>query len=258
MELRTVTLSLQGKARNNNEDSYFADASQSLLMVADGMGGHQAGEVASSMAVNSILESISVAIKNNQDQDLAPEEVLREAFYYANNKIFSYSSQNAELKNMGSTLTVAWLVKGQLYIGHVGDSRAYFFGRGAEQLTVDHSVAGELLREGGITKAEAEEHPKKHMLTRALGVEQLVEVDVYHYQWQANDVLLLCTDGLSNLLDLEEILPKIDVSKDKTEILAALVTMAEEAGSLDDITGVLAWQKSLDAGNSHEGEVSAK
>ena len=261
MELRTITLSLQGKSRTNNEDSYYADAQLKLMLVADGMGGHQAGEVASSIAVEAVVKSLSQVATEQFTQPadteetiilpkFSPEEAMRAAFYYANDQIYSYAQERPELNHMGSTLTAAWVVGDDLYIGHVGDSRAYFFGNEVSQLTIDHSVAGELLREGGITKAEAAEHPKKHMLTRALGVEHRVEVDVYHYVWPAQSVLLLCSDGLSDHLDLESILDQIDVTKDKTDILAALVKMAEDAGSLDDITGVLAWHKALDEGGA--------
>ncbi|MGI5825552.1 MAG: Stp1/IreP family PP2C-type Ser/Thr phosphatase [Bacillota bacterium] len=261
MNIRNVAVSLQGKGRVNNEDSYYADPSLGLLIVSDGMGGHKAGEVASAMTVELIAKKIGDALREYLQlaettldmPELNPEAIIKEAIDYANAQIYESSKENKDRRNMGATVTLAWIFNDTVYIGHVGDSRAYFFGDEVKLVTRDHSVVGELYRGGSITKEEAKNHPNKHMLLRALGVEERVKADIFAMKWQSADCLLLCSDGLYGAFDIESILDQIDVTKDKNEILDALVKMAVDYGSKDDITGVLAWQSSLDSENSQGG-----
>ena len=260
MNIRNVAVSLQGKGRNNNEDSYFADPKLGLMIVSDGMGGHKAGEVASAMAVQLIAQKIEGAFheylqlaETTLDMpQFNPEQIIKEAIDYANGQIYENAQSDKNKKNMGATVTLAWAVNGSVYIGHVGDSRAYFFGDDVKLVTRDHSVVGELYRGGSITKEQAQHHPNKHMLLRALGVEKTVRADIFGMKWQPEDCLLICSDGLYGAFDIENILAQIDVTKDKKEILDALVNMAVDYGSKDDITGILAWQSGLDAVNSRE------
>jgi serine/threonine protein phosphatase PrpC len=258
MNIKHTAVSLQGKGRVNNEDSYYADPALGLMIVSDGMGGHKAGEVASAMAVEIISQKIGNALKEYMQlaettldmPDLNPEKIIKDAIEYANGQIYESAKENKERRNMGATVTLAWVFGNTVYIGHVGDSRAYFFGDDVKLVTRDHSVAGELYRGGSITKEEADNHPNKHMLLRALGVEKNVKADIFAMTWEDTDCLLLCSDGLYGAFDIEKILIQIDVRKNKQEILEALVKMAIDYGSKDDITGILAWPSNLDSENS--------
>lgn len=260
MNIGNVAVSLQGKGRKNNEDSYFADPNIGLLIVSDGMGGHNAGEVASAMTVQLISQKIENAFKEYlqlaettlDTPRLNPELIIKNAIDFANSKIYETAKTDKTKKNMGATVTLAWFVNGAVYIGHVGDSRAYFFGEDVKLVTRDHSVVGELYRGGSITKEQAQRHPNKHMLLRALGVEETVRADIFGMTWQTGDCLLICSDGLYGAFDIESVLAQIDVTKDKNEILNALVKMAVDYGSKDDITGILAWQSALDTANFRE------
>lgn len=258
MKIKTVAVSLQGRGRKNNEDSYYADPNLGLMIVSDGMGGHKAGEVASAMAVELIAEHIGNAmgeylrlLETTLDMpEPNPEKMIKDAIDYANGQIFQSAQENKDRRNMGATVTLAWLFRDEVYIGHVGDSRAYFFGEEVKLVTRDHTVVGELYRSGSISKEEAKKHPNKHMLLRALGVEETVRADIFAMKWQPVDCLLLCSDGLYGAFDIENVLEKIDVTKDKNEILEALVKLAVDYGSKDDVTGILAWPSSLDSANS--------
>ena len=260
MNIRNVAVSLQGKGRKNNEDSYYADPGLGLFIVSDGMGGHKAGEVASSMAVkliagkisDSVREYVQLAETTLNMPKLNPEQIINDAIQFANLEIYKSSKSDKERRNMGSTVTLAWVYDGAVYFGHVGDSRAYFFGSNVKLVTKDHSVVGELYRGGSITKEEAKHHPNKHMLLKALGVEETVKPDIFVMEWYCEDCLLLCSDGLYGAFDIENVLEKIDVTKDKNEILDALVKLAVDYGSRDDITGVLAWPANLDSANYRE------
>lgn len=258
MNIRSVAVSLQGKGRENNEDSYYADPGLGLLIVSDGMGGHKAGEVASAMTVKLIAEKISSRVREYlrlaettlNMPGLNPEQIIREAIDYANKEIYERAQANREQRNMGATVTLAWAYDEAVYFGHVGDSRAYFFGNGVRQVTRDHSVVGELYRGGSITRDQAKNHPSKHMLLRALGVEPVVKPDIFVMEWNPEDCLLICSDGLHGSFDIEDVLDKIDVTKNKQEILDALVKLAVDYGSRDDITGLLVWQPTLESANS--------
>lgn len=260
MKIRNVAVSLQGKGRENNEDSYYADPNLGLMIVSDGMGGHKAGEVASSMAVKLISEKINELCREYMQLSettlampkLNPEKIILQAIEFANAEIYQSSQSNKEQRNMGATVTLIWYYNDAAYFGHVGDSRAYFFGRQVKQVTRDHSVVGELYRGGSITKEQAKHHPNKHMLLKALGVEPEIKPDIFAMEWNPEDCLLLCSDGLYGAFDLEQALEKIDVTKNKKEILNALVDLAVNYGSRDDITGVLIWQPCLDTENPLE------
>src|SRR6478672_4284167 len=179
-----------GRQRHANEDSYYARSP--IYVVADGMGGAQAGEVASRIAADAFDEDMG---------DGNPEEQLAERAREANRRIFERARADASHSGMGTTLTGALLSKDEVTIVHVGDSRAYLFRDGElRQLTRDHSLVEELRRRGQLTPEEAEDHPQRSIITRALGPEPDVELDVHTHQARSGDVFLLCSDGLTSMI----------------------------------------------------------
>jgi PPM family protein phosphatase len=227
-----------GRQRRANEDSLLARAP--LFVVADGMGGAQAGEVASRLAVESFQAGLADAS--------APEEALAELTREANSRIHELSHSHAEQAGMGTTLTAIYVGERDVSIAHVGDSRAYRF-RGGEllRLTDDHSLVDELLRQGRLTPEEAVEHPQRSVITRALGPEGAVEVDTRSYSARDGDVYLLCSDGLTTMVSedrLAELLGAHETLRDRGE---GLIAAANEAGGRDNITVVLVRLEELDA-----------
>lgn len=231
--MRAEFLSHVGAVRKNNEDAVFCDSKAGLFAVADGIGGRQGGEIASATAVKIVAE------KTASLPTAEPKELLREAFYEANN-ILHQAGKSAELSGMGTTMTAAYISGDNIYLVHVGDSRAYLFNRqGICQLTSDHTLVAELLKDGSITAEAAETHPQRHVITRSLGLETLVEVDELEYQWQSGDYLLLCTDGLHNLVEADEIK---EITARAANLRSAIEFMAETAynrGGYDNISLVL-------------------
>jgi PPM family protein phosphatase len=219
-----------GRQRRANEDAYYVRAP--VFVVADGMGGAQAGEVASQIAAESF------------DRDLptgSPEEALRDAFALANTKIHQHATHDASRAGMGTTLTAAIVDAGQeeVAIGHVGDSRAYRLrGSNLERLTKDHSLVEELRRKGQLTDEQAEEHPQRSIITRALGPEAEVEPDVHTEQARAGDIYLVCSDGLTTMVSEERISQLLRASSNLDDAVRALVDEANRAGGRDNITAV--------------------
>ncbi len=230
-----------GRQRRANEDSLLARAP--LFVVADGMGGAQAGEVASRIAVEAFQDGL-------QDAS-APEAALAELTRQANSRIHELSHSHAEQAGMGTTLTAVYVGERDISIAHVGDSRAYRFRDGElTRLTDDHSLVDELLRQGRLTPEEAVEHPQRSVITRALGPEGAVEVDTRSYSARGGDVYLLCSDGLTTMLPedrLTELLAAHETLRDRGE---ALIAAANEAGGRDNITVVLMRLEELDASDS--------
>ncbi|MGI6065591.1 MAG: Stp1/IreP family PP2C-type Ser/Thr phosphatase [Bacillota bacterium] len=223
-----------GLVRKKNEDAVFSDLDRQIFIVADGMGGCAAGEVASAVAV----ETVSQVVLNNPGE--SPGEILRNAVYQANNRIYEIARENPQYAGMGTTITVSWIVEDLIYLAHVGDSRAYLIRNGEiTSLTKDHSLVGELMREGGLTEEQAMTHPQKNILTRALGCNPLVEVDVAEVSFHKGDYLLLCTDGMSNLVNSEDIVRIINSSDNIKESVRQLLNLALERGGYDNITAIL-------------------
>lgn len=232
--MRAEFITNTGLVRANNEDAVYADLDKQLFIVADGMGGHVSGEVASLLAVQTVIQ----AIEGRNDDE--PVQILRQAFEQANQRIYQSAKDHPENMGMGTTLTALWVVGDQLYVAHIGDSRAYLL-HGGEliSLTKDHSLVGELLREGGLTEAQAMAHPQRNILTRALGNQAVVEADISDYHLASGDRLFLCTDGLSNLVSTLEISALID-DIDLKKALDRLLALAMERGGQDNITALLA------------------
>ena len=219
-----------GRQRRDNEDSALARAP--VFAVADGMGGAQAGEVASRIAIE--------AFEPPLPDEGTPEERLAERVREANRKIYERSRAEHESAGMGTTLTAAYLDHGALAIAHVGDSRAYMFRDGVlRRLTQDHSLVDELVRRGKLTEEQAAEHPQRSIITRALGPEPEVEVDTWSYSAKAGDVLLLCSDGLTSMVSEERVAEILATADSLDHAADQLIAEANEAGGRDNITVVL-------------------
>ncbi len=227
-----------GKIRENNQDVFYAsrDLQFPLFMVADGMGGHKAGEVASSMARNIIEQNFLKAKDELLNEDIIIK-LIKESIEEANIKIYLKSLEDDKYKGMGTTITLAYIFKDKICIGHVGDSRAYLIKEGEiYQITEDHSFVNELLKTGSITKEEAKIHPKRNMITRAVGSSSIIEMDLIMKERNKNDILLLCSDGLSNMLKEFEIRDVFMGENDIQKACETLVTMANNKGGFDNIT----------------------
>lgn len=228
-----------GKVRQGNEDSYIFHPPQ-LFAVADGMGGHAAGEIASSIAVEVCRAYVTAHMPDTSN----PQEVLLEAIQQANHKVYEASREQAGHSGMGTTLTAIWLADDQVYWAHVGDSRLYIWREnGLEQITSDHSLVWELFSSGSITHDEMHSHPQRNLLTRAVGTEATVRIDSGVCRWTAGEGLLLCSDGLTTMLDDQQLNRLLaDNQQLGTEHTAAtLLAAANAAGGLDNIT--LLWLK---------------
>ena len=219
-----------GRQRRENEDSAYVRAP--VFVVADGMGGAQAGEVASSIAIE--------AFEHGLPDSGTPEERLAERVREANQQIYDRSRAEHGREGMGTTLTAAYVDDAHLAIAHVGDSRAYLFRDGElTRLTQDHSLVDELVRQGKLTEEQAAEHPQRSIITRALGPEPNVEVDTWTYPVRAGDVLLLCSDGLTSMVSEERIAEVLASAENLDDAGRRLIEAANEAGGRDNITVVL-------------------
>jgi serine/threonine protein phosphatase PrpC len=226
---RSLGLSDPGRRRRRNEDSYVV--SPPLFAVADGMGGAQAGELASRLAVEAMGGG---SVAHSEEQVIS---LIREA----NRRVFARSHEDAAASGMGTTMTAALVGDdGQVAIGHVGDSRAYLLRGGRlEQLTEDHSLVAELVRTGRLSAEEAEDHPQRSVITRALGTDPEVEVDAFTVPAEVGDLFLICSDGLTTMLGDEEILQTLEGARDDLEHAARkLVQQANRGGGDDNITVV--------------------
>ncbi|MBZ4652764.1 MAG: protein serine/threonine phosphatase [Peptococcaceae bacterium] len=223
-----------GLVRKDNEDNYLVSADRGLFVVADGMGGHLGGAVASSMAIKVIDEEI-----REPHLEENPSRLLHTALLKANSLILQ-QGQSENLCGMGTTVTAALFQKGSIYIAHIGDSRAYLYrDQALTLLTQDHSLVNELLQKGGITVEEAQYHPQRNILTRALGTQVLPQIDFTTTPALPGDMLLLCTDGLSNHVSDQEIKTVLSEESNLKEKVKHLVNLALERGGNDNITVVL-------------------
>lgn len=232
--MRVLSYSETGLIRKNNEDAYLVLERQGLLAVADGMGGHLAGEIAARTALNELAKSA-------EGLDKLPEEEIENwllrSLVQANRVVFESSSMYPDRRGMGTTLTALLIRPEKAVIGHVGDSRAYLWRSGQLlALTDDHTLVGELLRLGQISPEEAEKHPQRHMIMRAVGAAEEVDVDLRRIETKTGDVFLLCTDGLSNLVKEEELIDEFQSSGPWEEHLETLRQLVLERGAPDNFT----------------------
>jgi len=225
-----------GLIRQTNEDSY-ACIPPNLFIVADGMGGHVAGEIASKMAVTAVSEYISKNIGGNVN----PEIALEQAIIMANDLILQLSQSRDDCAGMGTTVSAVYIASDNVFWGHVGDSRIYLFrDNELSQITNDHSLVWELVQSGNITKAEAHTHPQRNMLTRAVGTSKDIQIDTGVFIWKKGDVILLCTDGLTNMLSEKEISQIVIAGAGDSKItIETLVESANKAGGSDNITAIM-------------------
>jgi serine/threonine protein phosphatase PrpC len=220
-----------GRVRRRNEDSFVLDPP--LFAVADGMGGAQAGEVASRLA--------AAAFREYHDADrLEPAERVEAIIKEANRRIYERARTDSEASGMGTTVTAAILTNGRVSIGHVGDSRAYRIRNGElEQLTEDHSLVADLMRSGRLTPEEADAHPQRSVITRALGTDPDVDVDTVNVDVEPGDLFLLCSDGLTTMVPEEDILRIVQEAGTLDDAARTLVRAANSGGGEDNITVVL-------------------
>lgn len=228
-------ISETGLVRKNNEDAICIDESKRLIAVADGIGGHAFGEVASNLAINRLRETVESA--NSED---SPIDILKEGFFAANDLIYTKGHNNDRLLGMGTTLTAALLTDKYIFLAHIGDCRAYLLTKAKLlRLTDDHSLAEELVREGKITETAAQTHPQKHILTRSLGQESLVEPDCNRISWKEGDILLISSDGFYNHLQESEIISAFRTQSVK-DALQTLLNLCLQRGGYDNISAVVA------------------
>lgn len=237
--MKTFSKTDVGMVRDVNQDYVFVSDTPigslpNLLIVADGMGGHKAGEYASRFATEVVKEEIV------QSREESPEAMLTQAIITANQKLREEAEQDQRLHGMGTTLVVATIIEKTLYFANVGDSRLYLINNGIKQLSKDHSLVQEMVRLGGINQEEAKHHPDKNIITRAVGGREKVEVDFFEYRLKIGDTILMCTDGLSNMVEDEEILGIVRRSRDVVEAVEQLIESAKEHGGSDNIGVILA------------------
>ncbi len=243
MKVTVFGASDKGLVRELNEDSFLIHGFENnepygFCILADGMGGHNAGEVASSMATSIIANELSSSNMGEGESQIVSQ--ITASFDFANDKIYQKSVNNAENAGMGTTVVMLYINGETAYIANIGDSRAYLIDKDdISQLTIDHSVVQKLLESGSITPQEARNHPEKNIITRALGTEPNEDCDIYEFKIQQGDKILLCSDGLTDMLEDFEIKNALNNCPDLEGSVNALISAANEHGGRDNITAIL-------------------
>lgn len=232
--MKAFALTDVGKNRVTNQDYVYCSADAvgnlpNIFIVADGMGGHKAGDVASVTAVDTVLKSI----KNSKKKDVI--SIIDEAIFTANETLFQKSNNNEECKGMGTTLVIATAINNTLFVANVGDSRLYLIDSEIRQITRDHSFVEEMVSIGEIDKSEARTHEKKNIITRAIGVEQKTTADYFEVQYSEGAKILMCSDGLTNMVDDKEIFSIVSETKDLKNTVIRLIDRANDNGGKDNI-----------------------
>ncbi len=236
-----------GKKRANNEDAWLVNDAQGLYAVADGVGGSEAGEVASRIAVETLAEAMPDLLGDKdrtppsevRSDDVPEPAAFRHAVTLANRNIREEAVKNPARGGMGTTLTALLLTRKRAFLAHIGDSRAYRLRGGTlAQLTNDHSVVAEQVRAGLLTPAQARTSPNRHMITRALGIDREAAPDLMEHQVQSGDAFLLCSDGLTEMVSDRE-LAKMLGSSEPRQAVRSLIDAANKAGGVDNITAVV-------------------
>jgi protein phosphatase len=245
--LRYAAATHTGLIREINEDFHTVVKQEEgsglphVFIIADGMGGHNSGEVASRLAVE-YAEKLLARYDEEALKLKGIPGMVREIIEYANAKVYEKAYTDIEYVGMGTTITMSALAGQQVVTGHVGDSRLYLVSGGSiRRVTVDHSLIEELIRNGSITRAEASNHPNRNILTKALGCEREIQADIYETSVKAGDIMLLCTDGLTNMVDDEEMLSILMDEKDPETACKSLVGKAIEHGGTDNITVIVVY-----------------
>ena len=231
----------KGNVRETNEDYFYISNSLDqiqLFLLADGMGGYNGGEIASQLAIQTAKNYIENNFKDIEKDRDSIIQLLGSSMEYANMVVYEKAKENPELQGMGTTLEICLIYNNKAYIGHVGDSRIYRVRKQfIRKLTQDHSYVQKLVKEGTITKEQAEHHPQKNMLMKALGCNAFVEPDVMVKGFLKDDILIMCSDGLSNMVDQQTIYEM--ASKNIEQATKDLVQLAKDRGGYDNITVVI-------------------
>lgn len=237
--MKSYSITDVGQKRTVNQDFVFTSETPvgnlpNLFVVADGMGGHKAGDFASSYAVEVLLSTI------REDENSNPVKIIRAAIENANTQLLREASDNETMSGMGTTMVLVTIVGHYAYVANVGDSRLYLVDENKiSQITKDHSLVEEMVRMGEISRDDARNHPDKNIITRALGAGRDVDVDFFDIRLTPGDILLLCSDGLSNMVPDEDIRQVIRTSETLEETGRRLVSMAKDNGGRDNIAVVL-------------------
>lgn len=236
--VRSYALTDIGRRRQLNQDFIYCSETPvgnlpNVFIVADGMGGHNAGDYASVLAVETVVEEIGASFEKS------PVKILEHAITKANTVLRQRASENFSLSGMGTTLVAATCIGRYLEVANVGDSRLYVVGDEITQVTVDHSLVEEMVRMGGINREEARNHPDKNIITRAVGAKDDVEVDFFNLELQTGDMVLLCSDGLTNMVDDETILRIIKNGGNLRDRVEELVETANINGGKDNISVII-------------------
>jgi protein phosphatase len=226
-----------GRKRSNNQDSIIVNDRLMLYAIADGMGGHKGGEIASSLCLEVLESAVAKMADRNNDFQVAP--FLKEGITLASMRIYERASMDENLRGMGTTLVSLYLKDDKAYISQVGDSRVYLYsGGGLWKITEDHSLINEQVRSGLISRDQAEKLSYKNVITRSVGFEEIVEVDIYIRDLQAGDIFLLCSDGLTSMISDNDIKANID-ENDLAGSCKHLIDAANEAGGADNVSVIL-------------------
>ena len=235
---KTYSMTDIGRRRKLNQDTVYSCEHplgnlNNLFIVADGMGGHKAGDYASAYTVKAIEREVEVC------EDRSPIKILREAITVANMEIYEKASTEADFAGMGTTVVAATISDDTLYVANVGDSRLYLIDKAITQVTKDHSLVAELVRKGSLDATQAKAHPDKNIITRAIGAASSVDIDFFEVELSPGDIILMCTDGLTNMVDDDEILRIVRTGVDVADIAENLVKMANHNGGKDNIGVVI-------------------
>ncbi len=227
-----------GRKRKLNQDTVYSCEHplgnlNNLFVVCDGMGGHKAGDYASAYTVKAIEREVEVC------EDRSPIKILREAITVANIEIYEKAFSEQDFAGMGTTCVAATIADDILYVANVGDSRLYVIDKEITQVTKDHSLVAELVRKGSLDESQAKGHPDKNIITRAIGAAPTVEIDFFEVELGSGDIILMCTDGLTNMVDDDEILHIVRCGVDAPDIAESLIKMANHNGGKDNIGVVI-------------------
>lgn len=236
--MKVYSITDTGALREMNQDFCFASDTpvgnlENLYIVADGMGGHKAGDYASRYTTQRLVASVS---RNTKKE---PVRIIKEAIEKANELLLQEANEDIDKQGMGTTLVVATIFQGRLVVANVGDSRLYIVNEGIRQITRDHSYVEEMVRLGKVDKSQARVHPDKNIITRAIGATADIEADFFEVELQEGDKILLCTDGLTNMVEDEKILDIIRSRESIQEACESLVELANHNGGRDNITVML-------------------
>lgn len=238
-----------GLVRDHNEDSIGNNPDLGLVVLADGMGGHLGGEVASAITVSTILDTLADTLKKTRPGETDETSgqslhsiAVQDAITRANSNVFNSSKENSHYRGMGTTVVVLLFYEDRFTVAHVGDSRLYRYRDGElEQITRDHSLMQELVERGFYTAEQAEQSLNKNLVTRAVGIEETVEIDVFEGRVHAEDIYLLCSDGVTDMVDDEVLKNTILDNRDNLETIATeIIRVSKESGGKDNISAILA------------------